>query len=107
MIAEALDAGTVTIGAVAALLVLASTGGAGVATIRAALGRIDGTLKDLGKRLDRHEEDAREHRHHDNTVHQALDVRVSRVEQVLGSELTPLPREPTGPRRRIKPDEST
>lgn len=102
MIAEAVDlgSGTIAVGVVATLLVVAAGGGAAYARIVTRLDGIGDVLKAIGKRLDKHEESAQDHRHDDAAKFQDAEIRLSRLE--VHAELTPIGREPTGPRDRLR-----
>lgn len=106
MIAEAIDlsSGTLAVGVVATLLVAAMGFGAGYARIMARLEQLTDAVKGLGRRLDKHEDAATEHRHDDNDRFQHTEVRLGKIEQVLASDLTPVEqvRPPTDKHRQLR-----
>jgi len=106
VIAEAVDlsSGTLAVGVVATLLVTAAAGGAAYATIMGRLSTLADAVKAIGRRLDKHEDAATEHRHDDNDRFQHTEIRLGKIEQVLASDLTPVEqiRPPTDKHRQLR-----
>lgn len=106
MIAEVLDAGVVTVGAVAGLLGLAALGGAGYAGIKAAIGRLDEKVGDIAKAVVKIEKGATDHRHDDNDRFDDLGHRLGRIEfwHEKNGDFTPV--RDTDKHRRVRPTDS-
>lgn len=120
MIAEAatLDAGTVGVGAAAVLIVVAAGWAATFTSLRADVRSLSKEVRRALHGLAEAENDAADHRHRDNSIHQQLDLRVHLIEREL-QMVTPRPVTPEEyhgvERRRTpkpltdtpKPDDST
>lgn len=98
MIAEALDAGVVSVAAVGGLLGAAIIGGIAWGSIRTQLGHLTEAIRAIGKRMDKHEDAAQEHRHDDNTRFHEQSLTIARLTGAMERDglLTPPPRD-TGP----------
>ena len=80
MIAEALDAGVVSVAAVGTIVLLALGIGMAYAGIKAAIGRLDEKVDGLSEALVGHEKAAQKHRHDDNVRFEDHGHRLGRIE---------------------------